>query len=217
MSRNCAAARRGAVGEHARESAPEQKGEQQPGQKLHLRGGLPGKVGQQHAHQQRRERVADRRAGAVDRERRGAPLRKTIRQRGGGGGMPERSAQADQRGAEQGREKHRQPQEKIGGAHGDQRQRQNRAAPAHQRVGEHAAGQLAETDHHLLGRSERADFDVGEIQAGLERRQDHRIELLEPVNDEVAGRQHPQEPEALFAERADRCQETIHSRCSIVS
>ena len=58
---------------------------------------------------------------------------------------------------------------------------------AHQRIGNHAAGQLAETDHDLLRRSQRADFDVSQIQSRLERRQDHRIELLEPVNDKMAG------------------------------
>ena len=77
---------------------------------------------------------------------------------------------------------------------------------AHHRIGDHARGQLAETNHDLLGRGQRADFDIGQIQSRLERRQNHRIELLEPVNDKMAGGENPEEPDALFAHGADRRQ-----------
>ena len=108
-------------------------------------------------------------------------------------------------------------QKKIGRAHGDQRQREDPAAIAHHGVGDHAEGQLAEANHDLLGRSQRADFDVGQMQSRLDRRQNHRIELLEPMNDEMAGGEHPEEPDAFLTQCADRCQKMscgIHAATS---
>ncbi len=88
---------------------------------------------------------------------------------------------------------------------------------AHHGIGNHAEGQLAETNHDLLGRSQSADFDVGQIQSRFDRRQNHRIELLEPVNDKMAGGENAEEPDAFLTQCADRCQKVscaIHAATS---
>ena len=69
----------------------------------------------------------------------------------------------------------------------------------------HPKRQLCHPLNQLLRRAQGADFNVVQTQTGLDRRQNHRKELLKPMYDEVPARENRQKPQALSAHGADRC------------
>ena len=101
-------------------------------------------------------------------------------------------------------------QEKIGRTHHAKRQSKHGPAMTDPRVCKHTARELTQPYGQLLRRSQRADFNVGQIQSRFKRGQNDRIELLKPVDDEMTTRKNTQEPGSLSSQFVQGCQKVFH-------
>ena len=118
----------------------------------------PAQQRQHGADHQRRHRVPDIAAHAVDRHHQPAPLGKAPRQQRNGGRVPEVVADADQGGAA---EQHpvlmAEPHQQIGGADPEQGERHEQAL-AVDRIHQHAARHIGERARGRLAGQDRADL-----------------------------------------------------------
>ena len=202
--------------EHARGVEPHQARSRKGHQELALQHPLPREAGQQDAHGQRRHRVPQGRAHAVDGDGGGAAFREPVGQRGHRRGMEQRRAHREEAHREQRPSVTRQgPEHPVAEPHEDQRRGHDERAPVDPRVGQDPGGKVQRRlGRHAHGR-EAAHLHVVEAHAPLEGGQDHREELHEPVDDEVGQSDETQEPETLPAQPAHRGvepSEDVHGR-----
>ena len=151
----------------------------------------PAHAGEQPAGGERRQRIADIAAHAVDRDDKSLALRKRARQERDRRRVPEIIADADETGAgEQRPVRVREAHQQIGRADPAQRERHEQALARH-RIGDHAAGNVGQRAAHELAGQDRTDLLIAEVQLVADQRQQQIKRRRIPMGERVAERDQP--------------------------